>query len=170
MFNWSYCKPIQYNFIHFVAIEMYTLCNSHFLHITCSAWLSIQRMRALHISSGTRQNDVNAYIVLPGTHRFAGNSLFCQVHAFEVWTPTSTYRQLSICMFYSSKFHTKQDFVFKYHILQFYLQFRLLMGSSNSGSFIVHTLLPGTSKAFILSVFLPGACVYVLLPGTQRYG
>ena len=47
---------------------------------------------------------------------------FCQAHAFDVLTPTSTYRQFIICMFYLSKFHNKQDFVFKYHILQFYLK------------------------------------------------
>ena len=37
-------------------------------------------------------------------HSFAGNSSFCQAHAFEVLTPTSTYRQCIICMFYLSKF------------------------------------------------------------------
>ena len=64
------------------------------------------------------------FLWVPGrmTHRFAGNSSFCQAQAFEVLTPTPTYRQFVICMFYLSKFHTKQDFVFRYHILQFYLQ------------------------------------------------
>ena len=37
----------------------------------------------------------------------------------------------------------------------------------NCGSFIVHILLLGTSKVFTLSVFLPCACVHVLLPGTR---
>ena len=46
--------------------------------------------------------------------------------------------------------------------------FTMLMGLSNYRSFIVHALLPRTSKAFALSTFLPGACVHVLLPGTQR--
>ena len=54
-------------------------------------------------------------------HRFARNSSFCQVHAFEVLPPTSTYRQFIICMFNLLKFHAKQDFVLKYHILQFHL-------------------------------------------------
>ena len=48
---------------------------------------------------------------------------------------TSTYRQFIICMFYMSKFHTKQDFVFKYHILQFFLYnaygtFKIIVGVS----------------------------------------
>ena len=46
----------------------------------------------------------------------------------------------------------------------------MLMGFLNCAIFyIVHALLPGTSKAFTLSVFLQGAHVYVVLPGTQRY-
>ena len=60
---------------------------------------------------GAQQNDVKAQVALPGTRSF------CQAHAFEVLTPTSTYRQFIICMFYLLKFRTKQDFVFKYHIL-----------------------------------------------------
>ena len=59
--------------------------------------------------------------------RFAENSSFCQAHAFEVLTPTSTYRQFTICMFYFLKCHTKQDIVFKYHILQFYLYSQLCL-------------------------------------------
>ena len=43
------------------------------------------------------------------------------------------------------------------------------MGFLNCGSFIVHALLPGTSKAFTMSVFLPGAHIYVILLGTQQY-
>ena len=56
------------------------------------------------------------------TRRFAGNSSFYRRDAFKVLTPTSTYRQFVICMFYLSELYTKQDFVFKYHILQCYLQ------------------------------------------------
>ena len=37
------------------------------------------------------------------------------------------------------------------------------------GSYTVHALLPGTSKAFTLSVLLPDAYVHILLPGTQQY-
>ena len=53
--------------------------------------------------------------------RFAGNSSFCQGNAFEVLTPFSTHGQFIICMFYLLTFHTKQDFVFKNHILPFYI-------------------------------------------------
>ena len=47
--------------------------------------------------------------------------------------------------------------------------FTMVIGLLNCGSFIVHILLLGTSKVFTLSVFLPCACVHVLLPGTRRY-
>ena len=36
------------------------------------------------------------------------------------------------------------------------ISFTILIGFLNCGSFIVHALLPGTSKAFTLSVFLQG--------------
>ena len=45
--------------------------------------------------------------------------------------------------------------------------FTMVIGFLNCGSFIVHILLLGTSKVFTLSVFLPCACVHVLLPGTR---
>ena len=51
------------------------------------------------------------------TH-FAGNLSFCQAHTFKELSPTLTYCQFIICMFYFSKFHTK-PYIFKYHILQF---------------------------------------------------
>ena len=38
------------------------------------------------------------------TCRFARNSSFCQVHAFDVLTPTSTYHQFIICMFICRNF------------------------------------------------------------------
>ena len=63
-----------------------------------------------------------------------------------------------ICMLYLSKFHTKQDFA--YPVILFY---------NANGIFIVHAFLPGTSKVFTLSVFLPDVWVHVLLPDTQRY-
>ena len=34
---------------------------------------------------------------------------------------------------------------------------------------MVHALLPGTSKAFTLSVFLLGTHIHVLLPGTEQF-
>ena len=55
--------------------------------------------------------------------------------------------------------------------LQIYpaILFTMLMGFSTRGSYVLHVLLPGTSKACTLSVFMPGAGVHILLPGTQRY-
>ena len=47
--------------------------------------------------------------------------------------------------------------------------FTMVIGLLNCGSFIVHILLLGTSKVFTLSVFLPCACVHVLLPGTRSW-
>ena len=69
-------------------------------------------------SSCARQNVVNA------TRRSAGNSSFCQAHAFQSGHLhcTSTHRQFIICLIYSSKFYSKPDFVFKDYILKFYLQ------------------------------------------------
>ena len=99
-------------------------------------------------------------------HCFAGNSLFCQAHAFEGWTPTSNP---------SPNYHLNVLFVTISYPAWFCLQisfpaifFTMLVGILNRGSFIINALLPGTSKAFTLSVFLPGACVLVLLPGTQH--
>ena len=65
---------------------------------------------------GDRKNDVNAM------RCFAGNSSFCQVHAFKSGHLLHPLRQFFICMFYLLKFHTKVDFLFKYYILKFYLQ------------------------------------------------
>ena len=45
----------------------------------------------------------------------------------------------------------------------------MVIGLLNCGSFIVHILLLGTSKVFTFTVFLPCACVHVLLPGTRRF-
>ena len=52
------------------------------------------------ISLDAQQNDVNAHIVLPRVIE----SSFCQVYVFEVLTPTSTYRQFIIYMFYLLNF------------------------------------------------------------------
>ena len=83
-------------------------------HIVCTAEIDFTYLGVK--SLGARKNKCEC------THCFVRNSSFCPVHAFEVLTSTSFYRQFIICTFYLSKFHTEQDFVFKYHILQFYLQ------------------------------------------------
>ena len=98
--------------------------------------------------------------------RFAENLSFYQAHAFEVLTPTPTYRQFIICTFYLSKFHNQARFCLQ--ISYPTILFTMLMGFLNGGSFIIHVLLPGTRKVFTLSGFLPGTCAHVLQPGTQR--
>ena len=45
----------------------------------------------------------------------------------------------------------------------------MLVKLYNRGSYIVHVILPAPSKAFTLSIFLPGVCAYFVLPGTRRY-
>ena len=71
-------------------------------------------------------------------------------------------------MFYLSEFHIYQA-RFGLKISYPAIVFTMVIGLLNCGSFIVHILLLGTSKVFTLSVFLPCACVHVLLPGTRRY-
>ena len=104
----------------------YGILEIHVLWISkiflCCIWLSwiVEFKSEPYNDVYVWQKDVNACIVLPGA-------------CVEVWTPTRTFTCLYfitnlICtffcsMFYLSKFHTEKDFVFKYHILQFYLQF-----------------------------------------------
>ena len=64
-------------------------------------------------------------------------------------SPTSTYRQFIICMFYLSKFHTKQD-----------ISCNLIY--TDNWIFISLTVFYNFS-------FLLGTCVHVLLPITRRY-
>ena len=83
-------------------------------------------------------------------HRSAGNSSFCHEHV-EVLTSTSIYCQFTICVFHLSKFHTNQSFVFSNII-----SCNLIYNANKIfklWDFIIHALLPGTSKAFKLSVF-----------------
>ena len=115
---------------------------------------------ASYISSCARQNDVNAHIILPGAHRSARHmrrtfdtcftlSLIYHMYVLFVWIS------------YQARFGVKISYPV--------IVFTMVIGLLNCGSFIVHILLLGTSKVFTLSVFLPCACVHVLLPGTQRF-
>ena len=69
-------------------------------------------------------------IVVCPAERRERNATFCRElivlpgSCVSVWTPTctSTHRQFIICLIYSSKLHSKPDFVFKDYILKFYLQ------------------------------------------------
>ena len=113
------------------------------------------------ISLCARQNDVNAHVILPGAHRSARHMR----------------RTFDTCFTLSLIYHLYVLFVWISYQARFGLKisypaivFTMVIGLLNCGSFIVHILLLGTSKVFTLSVFLPCACVHVLLPGTQRYG
>ena len=110
----------------------------------------------------TRASLSRELIVLPG-----------QAHLFEVLTPTSTYRKFIIFKVLFVIFSYKARFCLQMSYPA--ILFTMLMGFLNRGSFIIHALLPGTSKvgvfsmAFTLSVFLLGAHIHILLPGTEWY-
>ena len=112
------------------------------------------------LSSCARQNGVNAHVILPGAHRSARHMR----------------RTFDTCFTLSLSYHLYVLFVWISYQARFGLKisypaivFTMVIGLLNCGSFIIHILLLGTSKVFTLSVFLPCACVHVLLPGTQRY-
>ena len=66
------------------------------------------------------------FVVCPAERRERNATFYWELvltgSCISVWTPTSTHRQFIICLIYSSKFHSKPDFVFKDYILQLYLQ------------------------------------------------
>ena len=76
---------------------------------------------SISLSFVSRLCPSNTYRQVPGRMWVQALSSFCQAHVFEVLTPTSTYHQFIIYILYLSKFQSKQDFVFKYHILHFCL-------------------------------------------------
>ena len=90
------------------------------------------------VSLGARQNDVNAHIVLVGTHCSENG------HVHKVLTSSSGFCQFIICMLFV-EISCQAKFC-----LQIYpaILFTMLIGFLNHGSFMVHVLLPGTSKAF----------------------
>ena len=99
------------------------------------------------------------------TCRFARKSSFCQEHALAL-TPTSTYRQLIICMFICRNLIPSKDLpsnITSWNII--YNANRIF----KSWEFHHSHPLPGTSKAITPSVFLPGARVHVVVPGTPRF-
>ena len=113
-----------------------------------------------HIVVYARQKDTNAHVILPGAHRSARHMR----------------RTFDTCFTLSLIYHLYVLFVWISYQARFGLKisypaivFTMVIGLLTCGSFIVHILLLGTSKVFTLSVFLPCACVHVLLPGTRRY-
>ena len=74
------------------------------------------------------------------TYRFAGHSSFCQVHAFEVLTPTSTYREFQFiiqCMFYLLKLTTR-------------IPSKILSSNTISCTFYLFTILLNMSYLFTM--------------------
>ena len=127
-------------------------------------WTKKRERRGIK-SSGAQQNEVLCTLM----HRFARNSLFCQNVC--VWSLV-TYFNLSLI--YHCIYHLYVLFVDISYQAKFCLQkshpailVTMLTEYFNCGSFIKHALLPETSKACILSVFLPGERIYILLLGTQ---
>ena len=99
-------------------------------------------------------------IILPGTHRFA-RRMRVSLGTYFNSSPTYHLYVLFVEISYHARFCLQ---IFYPEIL-----FTMLKVFLNRGSFIVHVLLLGTSKAFTLSVFLPGVHVHVVPPGTQQY-
>ena len=102
---------------------------------------------------------MNAHVILPGAHRSARH----------------VRRTFDTCFTLSLIYHLYVLFVWISYQARFGLKisypaivFTMVIWLLNCGSFIVHILLLRTSKVFTLSVFLPCACVHVLLPGTRR--
>ena len=107
-------------------------------------------------SSGAWKNNVKASVILLETHRSARGTCLKSGHLL--------YFNLS------QIYHLYVLFVKILYQARFCLQvsypaiwFTMLMGFLDCGSFIVHALLAGTSKAFTLSVFLPGVRICILL-------
>ena len=86
------------------------------------------------------------------TCRFARNSSFCQ-----------TIANLSIVLLVEILYQAKFCLQISHPAILFSMQIEFL----SRQNFIVHILLPGTCKAFTLSVFLPGARFHVVLPGIR---
>ena len=131
-------------------------CNMYY------SWFSLFRVEYISFNSlYARQNDVNAHVILPGAHRSARHMR----RTFDTcFTLSLIYHNfvyvLLVWISYQARFGLKISYPA--------IVFTMVIGLLNCGSFIVHILLLGTSKVFTLSVFLPCACVHVLLPGTGR--
>ena len=99
-------------------------------------------------------------VILPGTHRSARH-MRLNLNTYFNSSP--------ICHLYVLLVEIPYQARFCLQISNPDISFAMPKGFLNRGCFIVHVLLLGTSKAFRLSVFLPGARVHINLPGTRRY-
>ena len=112
-------------------------------------------LSCINIVGCPERNDINACIVLPGTHRSARRM------RLKSWHLLQPIANISFVCFICQNFILSK-------ILSSNVIFRNFIYNAN-GIFIVLILLPGTSTAFTFSVLLPGALIYVILPGTRRY-
>ena len=105
------------------------------------------------------KKDINAFVVLPGAYIWRFDSYFNLSPMYHLYVS------------YLSKFHSKLSKILSSNVISCKsLLFTMQLGFFNRGSFIVHALLPGTSKAFTLLVFLPGAHAFMSCCwGTWRY-
>ena len=96
----------------------------------------------------------------------AGSSSFCQARAYSTFDTCFTLSLIYhlYVLFVWISYQARVGLKISYSAIVY----TMVIGMLNCGSFIVHILLLGTSKVFTLSVFLPCACVHVLLPGTRR--
>ena len=126
--------------------------------------LCLSRSRISRISPKskvyTRHLSFIFYCFLPHISRiFSKSKLFLQSQ--EIWLRQSW---LYVCSFVKMSYQSRFCLQISYPAILF----TMLIWFSNRGSFIIHALLPGTRKAFTVSVLLLGAYIHVLL-GTQRY-
>ena len=130
-----------------------TLCSTFYTFCECLVSLSQRK------PSYARQKDANAHVILPGAHRAR------HMHrTFDTCFTLSLIYNLYVLFVWSS-YQARFGLKISYPAIVF----TMVIGLLNCGSFIVHILLLGTSKVFTLSVFLPCACVHVLLPGTRLW-
>ena len=114
-------------------------------------WVDKNDLTIGKISLGARQNDVRAHIILPGTHHSIRHMRLKSCHLLQLIA------NLSFVCFICWNFIPSKICL---QISYLAILFTMLVGFLNGGSFIIHALLPGTSKAFTLSVFLPGTQQY----------
>ena len=149
--------------IHLIDLKIHKKINHAWMQHSLNSLQKMYKLQVLYFykSLCARQNDVNAHIILPGSHRSAKHMRITFDTCFTLSLIYHLY-VLFVWISYQARFGLKISYPA--------IVFIMVIGLLNCGSFIVHILLLGTSKVFTLSVFLPCACVHVLLPGTRRNG
>ena len=141
---------------------------------TPSTWCGSRDTRSPRPSQRSTSRSVNTTVVLDDivvcpaegcdcAHRSAGNALFCQAHTFILWHLLQSVAKLSFVCLICRNFTPNKFLSWNIISCNFIYNANTVIGFLNRGSFIVHPLLPGRSKAFMLSVFLPGTRRYVVI-------